>query len=107
MPEHESAPAGIPVVAPQGDLDAVSVQPLIEKLESAGRRRGAVVLDAGGIGFADSSFLNALLRFHKSTDLRIASPSAAVRRLLEITGAGAVLNIYATVPEARKATSAP
>ncbi|MEU0038657.1 STAS domain-containing protein [Streptomyces sp. NPDC006333] len=64
IPEHDSAPAGIPVVVPRGDLDAATVQPLIEKLESVGSRHSAVVLDAGGIGFANSSFLNVLLRLH-------------------------------------------
>ncbi|MGW4671526.1 STAS domain-containing protein [Streptomyces sp. NPDC004324] len=105
MPEHDSVLAGIPVVAPQGDLDATTVQPLIEELEEVGRGHGAVILDADGIGFADSSFLNVLLRFHKTTDLRIARPSVAVRRLLEITGAGAVLSMYPTVPEAQKTAS--
>ncbi|MEU8951787.1 STAS domain-containing protein [Streptomyces sp. NPDC048489] len=103
MPEQDSIPAGLPVVVPCGDLDATTVQPLLEKLESARGRHGAVALDAAGIGFADSSFLNVLLRFHQSTDLRIARPLPLVRRLLEITGAGAVLNIYPTVTEARKA----
>ncbi|MET8292229.1 STAS domain-containing protein [Streptomyces sp. NPDC005132] len=106
MSEHHSAPVAIPVVVPHGDLDSTTVQPLIEELESLGSRHSAVVLDADGIGFADSSFLNVLLRFHKSTDLRIARPSLPVRRLLEITGATAVLNIYPTVPEARKTASA-
>ncbi|MET8287882.1 STAS domain-containing protein [Streptomyces sp. NPDC051639] len=106
MPEHDSALVAIPVVAPRGDLDATMVQPLIEELESLGSRHSAVVLDADGTGFADSSFLNVLLRFHKSTDLCIARPSLAVRRLLEITGAVAVLNIYPTVREAQKTASA-
>ncbi|MER7682329.1 STAS domain-containing protein [Streptomyces sp. NPDC096934] len=103
MPEQDSIPAGLPVVVPCGDLDATTVQPMIEELESVRGRHGAVVLDASGISFANSSFLSTLLRCHQSTDLRIARPSPAVRRLLEITGAGAVLNIYPTVTEARKA----
>lgn len=108
MPEHHSAPAAIPVVAPHGDLDATTVQPMIEELENVIQARPlAVVLDAHGVDFADSTFLNVLLRFHKSTDLRIARPSHAVRRLLEITGADAVLNIYPTVPQAQKTASAP
>lgn len=105
MSEHDSASAAIPVVAPHGDLDATTVQPMIEELESVIQAQPiAVVLDADGVDFADSTFLNVLLRFHRSTDLRIARPSAAVRRLLEITGASAVLNIYPTVPEAQKTT---
>ncbi|MEV5781392.1 STAS domain-containing protein [Streptomyces sp. NPDC052287] len=106
MSEHDSAPAGIPVVVLQGDIDATTVQPVIDELESAGSRYSAVVLDADGIGFADSTFLNILLRFHRSTDLRIASPSVAVRRLLEITGADAVLNTHPTVPDAQRTASA-
>ena len=101
MSEHDSTPAAIPVVAPHGDLDATTVQPMIDELESVRTRHSAVVLDADGIDFADSTFLNVLLRFHRNTDLRIARPSPAVRRLLEITGADAVLNIYPTVPDAR------
>ncbi|MGW3851662.1 STAS domain-containing protein [Streptomyces fagopyri] len=103
MSQHDSAPATIPVVAPRGDLDAATMQPLIDELNRVtGTRPGAVVLDGGAISFADSTFLNVLLRFHQSSDLRIARPSHAVRRLLKITGADAVLNIYPTVPEAQK-----
>lgn len=101
MSIHDSVPAAVPVVAPRGDLDAATVQPVAAALESAGTRHSAVVLDADGIHFADSTFLNVLLRLHGSTDLRIARPSRAVRRLLEITGADGVLKIFPTVRDAQ------
>lgn len=87
--------------APRGDLDAETVPPLADELESAGARYPGLVLDAEGIEFADSSFLNVLLRFHQLTDLRVAAPSPAVTRLLAVTGTDVVLSVYPTVQAAQ------
>jgi anti-anti-sigma factor len=104
MSTHDRDPSALPVVAPRGDLDANTLPPVVKELEIAGDRHEGVVLDAEGIDFADSTFLNVLLRFHHGTDLRLAAPSSAVRRLLEITGADAVLNIYPDVRAAQAST---
>ncbi|MFD8309287.1 anti-sigma factor antagonist [Streptomyces sp. NPDC059690] len=53
-------------------------------------------LDAFGVTFADSSFLHLLLNTRHRTDLRTAAPAAQLRRVLELTGAGTVLDIWPT-----------
>ncbi|MFF7328899.1 STAS domain-containing protein [Streptomyces sp. NPDC008150] len=101
MSTKDSADPELPVIAPRGDLDAETVPPLADELESAGTLHPGLVLDAEGIEFADSSFLNVLLTFHRRTDLRVAAPSPAVARLLAITGTDTVLSVYPSVQAAQ------
>ncbi|WP_328863014.1 hypothetical protein [Streptomyces sp. NBC_00306] len=49
--------------------------------------------------FAESTFLN-LLRMRRLTDLRVAAPTPALNRLLDITGADQALALHATVANA-------
>ncbi|WP_299541207.1 STAS domain-containing protein [uncultured Streptomyces sp.] len=91
------------VVVAEGELDVESLGPLRGRLERAASAYDTVVLDAGGVSFADSSFLTLLLRTHQETPVRVAAASAQVRRLLEITGADQVLGLYPTVEEAMAA----
>ncbi|MFD8373500.1 STAS domain-containing protein [Streptomyces sp. NPDC059688] len=91
---------GALVIVAQGAYDLESIAPLAGMLETAAAASSPVVLETSGVTFADSTFLNLLLRTHHATDLRIAAPSAQLRRLLEITGADAVLNVRATVADA-------
>ncbi len=88
------------VVVARGDYDMHSIAPLAKALEDAAGKRPKVILDASGVTFADSTFLNLLIRVHHSGTLRLAAPSPQVRRLCEITGADAVLEIRGTVDEA-------
>ncbi len=91
----------LPVVAPVGELDIDNLGPLRAELRAVPDRSG-VVLDASGIVFADSSFLNVLISTHQRTDLRIAAPSDSLLRLLTLTGIGSVLTVYSTVEEAQR-----
>ena len=88
------------VVVARGDYDMHTIAPLAKALEDAAARRPKVVLDTSGVTFADSTFLNLLIRVHHSGALCLAAPSPQVRRLCEITGADAVLEIRGTVEEA-------
>ncbi|MEU1124652.1 STAS domain-containing protein [Streptomyces sp. NPDC005899] len=88
------------VVAPHGPCDMDSVPPLAEALSAAAEAHPHVVLDASGITFADSSLLNLLILTHRTGALTVAAPGPQLRRLLEITGAGAVLRVRAGVEEA-------
>ncbi|MER6195405.1 STAS domain-containing protein [Streptomyces cyaneofuscatus] len=102
MSHNESAPRTLPVIAARGDLDAHTLGPLSADLQAAAEAHSGVVLDASDVSFGDSTFLNLLLRVHQQTDLRIAAPSHAVRRLLSITGADSVLRVHGSVGEAQE-----
>lgn len=112
LPEHgtEHAPAGPSVlqyercgawvVAARGSYDMHSITPLAQALGAAVRERPKVVLDASGVTFADSSFLNLLILAHRVGTLRVVAPSRQVRLLCAITGVDTVLEIRETVDEA-------
>ncbi|EYT79742.1 STAS domain-containing protein [Streptomyces andamanensis] len=91
---------GVRVVVMHGAYDQHSIPPLEEALAAAARDCSLVVLDASGVRFADSSLLNLMLRTRRVVALRLAAPPPQLQRLLEITGADAVLDTRATVEEA-------
>ncbi|MEU1046544.1 STAS domain-containing protein [Streptomyces sp. NPDC005897] len=88
------------VVAARGSYDMSSVGPLAGALGVAAQEHPKVVLDASGITFADSSLLNLLILTRRAVDLRVAAPPQQMRRLLEITGVDAIIEMRATVDEA-------
>ncbi len=88
------------VVAPHGAYDLHSITPLADALDAAAKRHPTVVLDASGVVFADSTFLNLLILTHHTGTLRVAAPPRQLRRLFEITGADGVLEIRETVDAA-------
>ncbi|GHH87103.1 hypothetical protein GCM10018793_61570 [Streptomyces sulfonofaciens] len=94
--EHD----GAWVVVAYGSYDMDTIAPLEGALLTAARERPKVVLDASGVTFADSTFLNLLIRVHTATTLRVAAPRAQLRRLFEITGTDSVLGVRATVEDA-------
>ncbi|MFF7336796.1 STAS domain-containing protein [Streptomyces sp. NPDC008163] len=100
------APSSVPVIAPHGDVDIEALPALQERADSALAEHGALILDAAGISFADSSFLRLVFTLHDRGDLRIAAPSPTVRRLLQVVGADTFLNLYATVEAARSGPAA-
>ncbi|WP_238697010.1 MULTISPECIES: STAS domain-containing protein [unclassified Streptomyces] len=88
------------VVAARGSYDMSSIGPLADVLGVAAREHPKVVLEASGITFADSSLLNLLILTRRAVDLRVAAPPQQLRRLLEITGVDAIIEVRATVDEA-------
>ncbi|WP_328535120.1 STAS domain-containing protein [Streptomyces sp. NBC_00344] len=88
------------VVVAAGEYDIDTITPLSAALSAAAAEHPRVILDASGVTFADSSFLNMLILVHQKTDLRVAAPGTQLRRLLDLTGMNAVLQIRATVEEA-------
>ncbi|MFJ8160269.1 STAS domain-containing protein [Streptomyces sp. NPDC096136] len=88
------------VVVARGELDQDTLAPLEEALTAAADRHPLVVLDVGAVTFGDSSFLNLLLRVHRTTVLRIAAPGRQLSRLFALTGADTVLAQYPGVREA-------
>ncbi|MEU1009775.1 STAS domain-containing protein [Streptomyces sp. NPDC005890] len=88
------------VVAAHGAYDLHSIPPLADALDAAARKHPKVVLDASGVVFADSTFLNLLILAHQAGTLRVAAPPRQLQRLFEITGADTVLEIRETVDDA-------
>jgi stage II sporulation protein AA (anti-sigma F factor antagonist) len=80
-----------------GELDLSGVDAIAEKLdEFAEGDLDAVVIDASGLTFLDSSGLRALLSGReqlreKGIELRVADASAAVTRVLDMTGTRTLL----------------
>ncbi|MCY0943087.1 MULTISPECIES: STAS domain-containing protein [Streptomyces] len=100
MPTSADLPA-LPVVAPHGDLDADTIGTLTAEIESAAAAHRAVILDASGITFSDSSFLRLMLTTNQRVDLRIAAPSPVVARLFQLVCVEDVLRLFPTVQAAR------
>ncbi|MFB4423693.1 STAS domain-containing protein [Streptomyces sp. QL37] len=112
--EHldNSASAGLPVVAAegeingywvvraQGDLDSDSIDPLFIAMWQAAGGHEVVVLEASAVTFADSSFLSLLIEVHQRTELRIAAPGTVLTRLLRTAGVDRVLRSYPTLDAA-------
>ncbi|WP_324605896.1 STAS domain-containing protein [Streptomyces sp. NRRL S-813] len=88
------------VVAAHGSYDMHSIPPLADALAAAARKHPKVVLDASGVVFADSSFLNLLILTHQAGTLRVAAPPQQLQRLFAITGVDAVLEVRETVDDA-------
>ncbi|GAA3715837.1 STAS domain-containing protein [Streptomyces tremellae] len=96
------------VLAVDGELDLDTVAPLADALAEAaegqdgGRAGGPVVLDLSKVAFADSTTVNVLLRARAALGgrLRIASPSAFLRRLFDLIGLDEALPVYGSVSEA-------
>lgn len=82
---------GFAVLTVEGDIDAHSVVELRAVLESLPVEQ-RVVVDMAGVRFMDSSGVNALidhtLRIEAAGNgsLRVSNPSAAVLRVVELTG---------------------
>ncbi|MEV7079614.1 STAS domain-containing protein [Streptomyces sp. NPDC093516] len=88
------------VVVARGAWDMDSITPLADALRSAAREHPKVILDASGVTFADSTFLNLLILTHQAVTLRVVAPSPQVRRLCRITGVDGLLHLRATVEDA-------
>ncbi|WP_327292906.1 STAS domain-containing protein [Streptomyces sp. NBC_01198] len=99
----DGLPSGIPVVAPQGDLDIENLEPLARQLRAAAAGSPCLIIDAAEVTFGDSSLLRVLLEVQRVTELRVARPQPAVRRLIELVGFDRVLQVYPTLEAARTA----
>jgi len=75
-----------------GEIDLSTADRLADGLKEAESGEADVVLDASGLEFIDSSGIRELVKFAHGLGpertLVIDSPTAAVRRVLEISGLG-------------------
>ena len=81
------------VVAVSGEVDVCTEAPLQQALLRIMREHGArLLLDVSGVSFMDCAGLRALLATRRRAEmhggfLRLIATSAAVRRIIELTGA--------------------
>jgi anti-anti-sigma factor len=81
------------IVAVSGEVDVCTEAPLQQALLRIIRGRGArLMLDVSGVSFMDCAGLRALLATRRRAELRggfmrLVATSAAVRRIIELTGA--------------------
>jgi anti-anti-sigma factor len=86
----------------RGDVDLASAAILRTALsEALARLPKSLVVDLAEVGFFDSSGLNVLLRIRidalaAGVPLALASPSASVGRVFELTGAGDIFTVQAS-----------
>ncbi|MFI1453921.1 STAS domain-containing protein [Streptomyces roseus] len=85
---------GVCVVACSGEFDQDTVGLLRDACERETTGAQLLVLDVRGVTFADSSFLNALIRLRHTRPLALAGPlPAQLHRLLNLTGAIALFEV--------------
>jgi len=94
------------VVVVTGQVNSVTAIQLGEHLQRAGKQgKFNIVLDCGGVEYFSSDGLREVMsgveRAKKGGgDLRIATPSARVAEILDMTGLNTMLKIYPTRAEA-------
>jgi anti-sigma B factor antagonist len=104
--EHLRPSDAATVIAAAGELDLGEVGELRERILRA-FDSGAVVLDLSAVSFCDSAGLRTLLEVHhaalnRAASFRIASPSSAVTRVLELAGVDAVVPFDSEPDSARE-----
>lgn len=96
------------VAAVGGEMDLRTAPGLHQQATALIGDHPHLILDLSGVTFCDSSGLNALLRLRRHAgenggSLALAAPTDQIMRMLRLTGADAVLPLYADVTEARAA----
>ena len=86
------------VVRVTGEIDMSTVDVLRRELGNARAADATTLLDLSGVTFIDSSGLRILIEAHQTrldsdASLTLRSPSAAVQRLLEISGLTSHLDV--------------
>ncbi|MDP9384988.1 MAG: STAS domain-containing protein [Actinomycetota bacterium] len=96
---------GSTVVTFTGDLDVVAVPRASRAIEDAQSAGGTVVLDLRHLRFMDSSGLRVVLAAQRRASelgarLLVAPGEAGVRRLFDLSGVGALIELVDAPPEA-------
>ncbi|MFG1664633.1 STAS domain-containing protein [Streptomyces sp. Y7] len=99
---------GIRVVTVAGAIDYDTCEELQQALEPSGPLPPRVVVDMHQVTFMDSSGINVLLgayRTHSTADgwLRLAGPTGAAKRALQLVGLDTVISCHETLDQALNA----
>lgn len=95
---------GVTVIALEGDVDVTGAPQLRDLLAGSISPGGRILLDLAGVTFVDSSGVGVLVTAHRKAaeagaSFGLASPSATVTRVFELTRTNRLLSIYPTVDE--------
>lgn len=99
---------GVRIATLHGTIDYDERDILREALLPQGEPVLPVVADMGGVTFLDSSGINVLVAVHQRVSeagrwLRIAAPTANVRRVLSMIGIDTVISCHPTLDDALNA----
>ena len=89
-----------------GEADVTNSDALREVLDAeVAKQPGTMIIDLSGLRFMDSSALHVILRANRVMDrqggvLALASPRAAVAKMLRLTAADQLIPVYPSVREA-------
>jgi anti-anti-sigma factor len=102
----------VTVLALDGELDLATAGELSDALQAQHQRgRAAILLDLSSLSFCDSAGLRVFVKARRQAEedggsFAIASPTAIVRRVLEVSGLADVFGTYPTIDEGLAAVSA-
>ncbi len=105
----------VPVVSAPEEIDISNAAEFRSALQSAAAGRPTIVADLSSTEYCDSSGLNVLVRAlrraqEQGGELRLVASTSAVLRILNVTGVGKMLKVYANLENAladRAPTFAP
>ena len=91
----EDPPGGVPVITLAGDLDMSNAETLKRAVSTlTASRPPSLVFSVGDLRFIDSAGIAVMLAAASEvSDVRLREPTAAVRRVVELTGLSHVLQI--------------
>ena len=94
------------MLAASGEIDIAAVPAFRDQLRRLVEDGStSIVIDLSGVRFIDSAGLRVLVdgltrARRRDADLRVACPSASLRRTFEISGLDKVMNVHNSVEEA-------
>jgi stage II sporulation protein AA (anti-sigma F factor antagonist) len=96
---------GIRVLTLAGEIDRDTGQTLRQALDASGAPRPRIVVDLSRVTFMDSTGINIFVAAHRTLTeaggwIRLAAPTEAVMRLLQIVGVDAVIDCRDTLRQA-------
>ncbi|MEU9919634.1 STAS domain-containing protein [Streptomyces sp. NPDC051001] len=100
-----TAADGIRVLTLAGEIDRDTGQPLRQALDTSGTPHPRIVVDLSRVTFMDSTGINIFIAAHRSLTeaggwIRLAAPTEAVLRLLQIVGVDTVIDCRETLRQA-------
>ncbi|MEU0221276.1 STAS domain-containing protein [Streptomyces sp. NPDC006265] len=103
-----TASEGVRVVTLSGEIDHQTAEAMRQALEVADTANPRLVLDMRGVGFMDSTGINILITAHQALTeaggwLRLAAPTQAVLRTIQIVGLDTVIDCHPTLRQALNA----
>ena len=94
------------VVHVKGEVDLATAPELHEVLAGFGPADGPLIVDLSDVAFLDSSGLSVLVRCHQHLaeggGLRLVVTRPTTLRVLDATGLAEVLDVYATLDDAKR-----